>query len=88
MILDPSRDGCTIWEGNKVQYIKGSPKECCETILKSITQAYENPETKEIERFQVKLYFGLDVAGIGRMYADYFKYMGIEFYEIKPGIII
>jgi len=33
LIIDPDRDGCTVWYGDKVQHINGSPQECIERIL-------------------------------------------------------
>ena len=83
MIVDPSRDGCTIWVGNKVQFIKGNPEECCKIIIKYNTDEWEDG-TRHQWSFDIKL----DTKGIGMAYADYFQRCGLEFIPIVSSNIL
>jgi len=87
MIIDPYREGCTIWEGNNVQRIKGTAQECCNRIAKYILREFTDDYTgtkyiNQISNIQ------LDTAGIGMIYADYFKHKNIKFDKIKYNVII
>lgn len=86
MIIDPDRDGCTVWEGNKVQHLKGTPEECVYSIVKTLAKRYEIINKEEAKDIDFNI--GLDTAGIGIYYRDIFEHYGIRIYEIKPGKII
>jgi hypothetical protein len=95
MIIDPDRDGCTIWEGNKVQHLKGTPEECVYSIIKKLDERYGliKPSKKyELINIQeakdIDFNIALDVMGIGRYYKDIFEHHGIKIHEIRPGKII
>ena len=83
MILDPSRDGCTIWSGNKVQFIKGDADECCKKIINYITDEWDD-KTKHQWCYDIRL----DTKGIGMAYADYFSRCGVEFIPVVPSRIV
>jgi len=70
IILDPSRDGCTIWfvERNSVKYIQGDVMDICKRIHKFSTHTEEG-------RFGIKKVVQhtdivLDANGIGAFYKD------------------
>jgi hypothetical protein len=76
MIIDPDRDGCTVWHGDKVQHIKGSPCECVEMLVIYFMMHNINVKTKCI--------IGLDITGeYGIAFAKIMQSFGIQFYEIK-----
>jgi hypothetical protein len=83
MIIDPDRDGCTIWEGNKVQYIKGNAHECIEKIVTYITFPFDDGIIGQWH-FNILL----DTTVFGQIYTDYLNKHGIKFEEIKVGKIL
>lgn len=84
MIIDPDRDGCTIWEGTRVQHIKGNVEECCQRIMKYVSRLNENTGRLEQAYFNI----GLDVTTMGIAFADWFNRNNIEFSEIKAKRIL
>lgn len=82
MIIDPSRDGCTIWEGDGVQFIEGNPIECCDKIIEFISDTIEG----KLHQWYTNI--GLDTVGIGMAYADYFISRNVIFHKIKPKNIL
>lgn len=86
MIIDPGRDGCTIWEGDKVQYLKGTPKECINLIVKTLKKRYEVIDIEEARDIDFNI--ALDITSIGVYYKDTFEHYGIKIHEIRPGKII
>lgn len=83
MIIDPSRDGCTIWAGNKVQFIKGDPEECCKRIINYITDKWDDG-TRHQWDFDIKL----DTGGVGGYYVAYFERCGVAFIPIISSKIV
>lgn len=100
MIIDPDRNGCTVWMGNKFQILTGSIDECCERIIKFITR--DISEESELYRRcfnfinfkkskctitgkeQWLFDVYLDTVGIGKAYADYFDHYGIIYEKVVP----
>jgi hypothetical protein len=86
MIIDPDRQGCTIWFGDKVQHIDGTPEQCCDKIINFITRLYKD---KYGVLCREQIYdIKLDITGIGRVYAEYFVRCDIEFQRVLGGKII
>lgn len=79
MIIDPSRDGCTVWFGTSVQFLKGTTHECCKRIIDFVTD--ENGK-----QFNVDIV--LDTMGIGVDYAQFFNKNDIKFMKVKHKTII
>ena len=83
MIIDPIRGGCTIWQGDSVQTIKGTPEECCERIVNYVVDLGDN-DIRHQNYFDIKL----DEMNIGGFYADYFNLFKIEYTPVKIRKII
>lgn len=69
MILDPSRDGCTIWIGDKVVTgIKGTPEEACEQIYRRVVIKRRT----DFDKFSYNQMYDLniDTTGIGAVYKN------------------
>lgn len=81
MILDPYREGCTIWMGENVTSIKGSPQEVCEQIYMRVVVARESA-SGNIHYEQV-YEIGVDIGGIGITYKNILNDMGIKTYDIR-----
>lgn len=85
MLIDPHRDGCTIYAGNKVQWIKGDADECCKKIIEFVAPLMHG---SKYHREQHVFNIMLDTAGYGMAYAYCFQDNGIQYEEVKPGKII
>jgi len=83
MIIDPDRNGCTIWEGNNVQYIRDNAQDCAKKIIEYVTYPIEDG-TRSQWNFNILL----DTTAIGYIYADLFKQHGIKFEKVSAGKIL
>jgi hypothetical protein len=80
ILLDPSRDGCTIWflESASVKHIYDRTANICRRIFNFCT--YEADNNKIIQCVDIML----DANGIGQAYADVFeKEYHLKFTEVK-----
>jgi adenylosuccinate synthase len=84
IIIDPSRDGCILWNKEFVTSIKGDINEVCKDIYSRVTYVLHNDED-EYKCFQFRK-IGVDVTGIGRAYKDVLTKYGLEVGDIvgKP----
>lgn len=85
IILDPSRDGCTVWfvGRNTVKFLKGNPQEVCEKLYKFCTCSYKNKYGAIITEQCVEI--ALDYMGIGFSYRDcLINSYGLTISLIKP----
>ena len=74
MLIDPDMSGCTLWFGDSVQHIKGTPIECIDRIVNFFNSRSVDLTEKPI--------ISLDATGIGRAYADYLDRLNIKYNEI------
>lgn len=81
MILDPYRDGCTIWMGENVTSIKGNPHDVCEQIYMRVIVARES--TNEKVHYEQVYEIGVDIGGDGIIYKKVLNDMGIKTYDIR-----
>jgi adenylosuccinate synthase len=84
IIIDPSRDGCTLWNKEFVTSIRGNIDEVCKDIYSRVTYVLHEDED-EYQCFQFKK-IGVDITGIGRAYKDTLTKYGLEVVDIvgKP----
>lgn len=78
IILDPDRSGCTVWYAGTVQYIRGTPEECAERIIRNFSD--------ENGQFYSDIF--LDANGIGIVYADVFDYRNFKYHKVTRGSLI
>lgn len=76
LIINPSRDGCTIYSEFFFYTVRGDPSLCCEWIYERVTDPNEN--TRQIHDISI------DPFGIGGYYVDYLKNIGLHFDEMRP----
>ena len=81
MILDPYRNGCTIWMGENVTSIKGNPQEVCEQLYTRVVVARESVSGKT--QYEQVYEIGVDIGGDGIVYKDILNDMGIKTYDIR-----
>jgi hypothetical protein len=89
LLLDPDRDGCTIFDisKNKIQRIKCSRETICQLIYQRITEDYKGQISGNIEKEQIEELL-IDKSGIGMAYVEWFKDKGIIVEEFSVGKII
>jgi hypothetical protein len=81
ILLDPSRDGCTIWFLNyaTVKYIHGYPVGICKRIFDFCT--YEALQGEIIQAVDIIL----DTKGIGQVYEDVLqREYNLKVIKVKP----
>lgn len=71
IILDPSRDGCTVWivDFDSVRYLRGSVDEICKRIYDFATFDYYDYKGAKPERVQA-VEITLDRCNYGNVYLD------------------
>lgn len=77
IIIDPDRKGCTLWHGDKVKKLNGSPTECVSKIINFTT--FEDVNGKRVQRDTILL----DDIGVGKSFADVLFKEGISFIKVK-----
>jgi hypothetical protein len=84
MIINPDRNGCTVWHGDKVRHIKGSPQECIDRIIEFANKigigVYER---KFIDNEFKPNFLRLDVGGDGRYWTMILNKMRVRYDEIR-----
>jgi hypothetical protein len=80
ILLDPSRDGCTVWflSRNTVKFIKGRADEVCERLY-DFTTYYDEDIKQRIQCVDIIL----DWMGIGTAYQDILE----NRYKLKISLI-
>jgi hypothetical protein len=78
VIIDPERNGCTIWYNGNYQHIHGNVVECAERIMKSFSD--------EKGQFYFDIY--LDIMGIGCAYVEEFTRNNFKFHQVGRHCII
>lgn len=86
IIIDPDREGCTVWYKDKVQHICGSPQECIDRIL-NFAVKNNIPIKKGNLLFDYEAFtpneIAIDTTGEGRYFAMVLDDMRIWYDEIK-----
>lgn len=78
IIVDPEREGCTIWRGDYVTHINGNVQECCKEIYDRTVLVEDGFVDEQV------IDIAVDIGGIGLPYIDHLRYMGLRVKEIKP----
>lgn len=77
--IDPHKGSCTFYIGDYVTSITGTPKECCEQIVKRVC-CYDEQEDKFVQQYSILLdYYGEG----GHYYYCLTKKYGLEIEKIK-----
>jgi len=84
LMLDPDKNGCTIWVGKHIVHISGSVEYICEDISRRVSVLVNAPSGPKLRQVYD---IGIDIAGCGRVYKDCLHRMGIQTYDITPRII-
>ena len=95
IILDPDRDGCTVWLINspvtnyvdKVTYIKGNTDEnICKSLISRLAEyrEIENQWGYYVAKLCWKDCVLLDIAAMGRIYKEIFKHYGLSVLDVIP----
>ena len=96
IILDPDRDGCTVWlinsgvtkNKNKVTRIKGETvEEICKSLIDRLTryESIQNQWGNWVNTLVWKDYMYLDISAMGRGYKHIFEHYGLPVFDISPG---
>jgi len=95
LIIDPDRDGCTVWHEDKVCHIKGNVDEC---ILKVVNYMKRHRTLRELKypyivgngtfkvgvRYEFDEDIGIDVSSYGKIFGDCLESeFGIHYIAIK-----
>ena len=100
IILDPDRDGCTVWLINspvsnksKVTHIRGNTFEVCKSLISRLAEykEVENQWGNCVSKLFWRDYVYLDITSIGRVYKDMFERYGLYIIDItakSPNTII
>lgn len=90
IILDPHRDGCTVWIlspiiGNKVTTIKGDVVEVCKSLIKrlAVYKEVKNQWGNYVKQLVWADDIYLDMSGFGRDYKYIFNDYGLDIIEIR-----
>ena len=92
IILDPDRDGCTVWlinpyvkEQNKVTHLKGNVEEVCKSLISRLTEykKVKNQWGNYVDKLFWKDYVYLDVAAMGRCYKDIFEHYDLPVEDVR-----
>lgn len=90
IILDPYRDGCTVWIlspiiGNKVTNIKGNVVEVCKSLIKrlAVYREVKNQWGNYVKQLVWTDDVYLDMSGFGGIYKDIFNDYGLDIIEIR-----
>ena len=85
IIIDPDRTGATIWIGNSVKHIEGSPYEIAEMIYCIATEKYFYEDENKDRFFVIQTKdIGIDVAGLGIYLYDALINLNLKVTQIKP----
>jgi len=76
VILDPDKDGTSIWFESKVSRIRGNVYECCDEII-------ERTCRKVGGNYRQEYPIAVDCTGIGRAHFDRLKSIGLEVFPIR-----
>lgn len=71
IIIDPDRDGCHVYANGNIARMKGNTDEICSELGRRVTVLEDG------NRVQIKS-IGIDHRGIGMVYVDCLKLLGIK----------
>jgi hypothetical protein len=92
VVLDPDRNGCTVWlinspiiHANKVTHIKGNVYEVCNSLINRLTiyREVKNQWGNYVKRLCWADNIYLDVSAFGVAYKDIFNDYGLDVIDVR-----